>query len=101
MPFRNALKILDSRCLSKIVSIAHSRYAFSQPSKIVTMSLMARLFQSLIRDMPFRNDDGVGRIGHINVSFNRSFAICLFATPAEKAFEAEWLRFQSLIRDMP
>src|SRR6266571_1843451 len=37
------------------VSIAHSRYAFSQHSTALVYGRMRCVFQSLIRDMPFRN----------------------------------------------
>jgi hypothetical protein len=62
------------------VSIAHSRYAFSQPGVQGAGRVSNSRFQSLIRDMPFRNGSRESRHADSEESFNRSFAICLFAT---------------------
>src|SRR6266700_1760322 len=62
------------------VSIAHSRYAFSQQMFSHLFASNIAMFQSLIRDMPFRNSLIFLSSKLLSVSFNRSFAICLFAT---------------------
>src|SRR5258708_419031 len=57
---------------------------FRNPTLILSGLDLAECFQSLIRDMLFRNKQFYLLVPPSIESFNRSFAICLFATNAQK-----------------